>query len=159
MDMQKGSICVDEEMRTSIPGIYAAGDVTGKFALAYVSSKQGKAAVASMTGHPQDPIDYFMTPRCIFSAIEGAFAGPNEAQAKAAGRKVISKKVPLVSFNGNFVGEAAGMAKVVAEEGTEKALGVSIMGPDAADYIAAPAIMIGRGASLHEIADVLMSGR
>ena len=159
MDIRKGCICVDDEMRTSIPGIYAAGDVTGKFALAYVSSKQGKAAVDSMTGHPADPIDYLMTPRCIFSAIEGAFAGPNEKQAADAGRKVICKKVPLISFNGNYVGEAAGMAKIVAEEGTEKALGVSIMGPDAAEYIAAPANMIRRGASLHEIADVLMSGR
>ena len=159
MDIRNGYIQVDDEMRTSIPGIYAAGDVTGKIALAYVSSKQGKCAVASMTGNPQDPIDYSMTPRCIFSAVEAAFVGPNEKQAEEAGKKVISKKVPLVSFNGNYVGEAVGTAKIVADEETGKALGVSIIGPDAADYIAAPAVMIGREASLQAIADVLMSGR
>jgi len=128
-------------------------------ALAYVSSKQGKCAVASMTGDPCDPIDYAMTPRCIFSAVEGAFVGPDEKQAVTAGKKVVSKKVPLVSFNGNFVGDTIGIAKIVAEEETGKALGVSIMGSNAADYIAAPAILIANGASLHEVADVLMSGR
>ena len=159
MNIQRGNIQVDDEMRTNIPGIYAAGDVTGKLALAYASSKQGKGAVASMLGKAEGAIDYSMTPRCIFAAIEGAFVGPTEKQAKAAGKNVISKKVPLVSFNGNFVGDIAGIAKIVAEEDSKKALGVSIMGPDAADYIAAPAIMIGNGASLNEVAEVLMSGR
>ncbi|MCF0229160.1 MAG: NAD(P)/FAD-dependent oxidoreductase [Parasporobacterium sp.] len=159
MDIQRGSIQIDNNMRTNIEGIYAAGDVTGKMALAYVSSKQGKNAVAAMLGKPCDPIDYMMTPRCIFSAIEGSFVGPTEKQAKAMGLNVVAKKVPVVSFNGNYVGNISGIAKIVADAGSNKALGISIMGPDAADYIAAPALMISNGSGLSEVADVIRSGR
>jgi len=81
-------------MATNVPGIYAIGDVTGKFLLAHVASKQGILCAEAIAGKEFSPIDYNMVPRATFCQPQVASFGYTEAQAK---EKVSNQswKIPL----------------------------------------------------------------
>lgn len=157
--MQRGSIVIDDNMRTSVPGIYAVGDVTGKLALAFTATLQGKRAVAAITGTHFSPIRYEDIPRCVFSSIEAAYVGLSETQARALGHEVEISTAPMISFDGHLAGKEKSTIKIVADRDTGRILGASIFGPDAADRIAGPARMLLRGATAAETIEAVCSGR
>ena len=159
MQMERGNIVIDDQMKTNIEGIYAAGDVTGKLALAFASTMQAKNAIAAMQGEETSPIVYQNIPRCIFSAMEAAFVGPNEKQAAALSGEIFTKIVPVVSFDGNQINKDPGLAKIVGDAKTGRALGITLAGSTAADLIAAPARLIDQGKSVDDVVDAVTSGR
>lgn len=159
INMERGNIQIDDRMRTNIAGIYAAGDVTGKLALAFASTLQAKTAVKDMNGEETEPIFYGNIPRCIFSAVEGAFAGLGEQQAAQAGKKVLVKKVPLVCFDGSMITSDQGMAKIIADAQNGQAVGISMIGSKAAEMIAGPARLIEQNKPVEEVITAVTSGR
>ncbi len=159
VEMTRGYVNIDERMRTNVPGLYAVGDVTGKLALAFTASMQAKAAIADMAGAEPITVDYDNIPRCVFSADESGAVGLSEKQAADRGYEVEVRRGPLVSFDGRLAGVSAGSYKIVADRATGKALGVTLLGADAADRIAGPARLLTLGAGADLVEQVVSSGR
>ncbi len=155
--VERGAILVNERMETSVPGIYAIGDVTGISLLAHVASMQGLVAAANATGG-RASMDYSAVPNCIYTDPEIASVGLSEPQAKAQGRAV---KVGRFNFaalgKAMCIGETAGAVKVVADGETDRVLGVGIVGPHATDLIAEGVLAIRHGLTARQVAEAIHS--
>ena len=132
----KGFVCIDDNMRTSVPNIYAIGDITGKIQLAHVASAQGCAAAHTIAGEPKT-VDYASVPTCIYTEPEVACVGLTEAQAAAAGKKVKVGMFPMAGNGRSLVlDKTNGFAKVVAEESSGQIIGAQLYCANATDMIA-----------------------
>jgi dihydrolipoamide dehydrogenase len=155
--VEKGAIQVNERMETSVPGIYAIGDVTGISLLAHVASMQGLVAAANATGG-KAAMDYSAIPNCIYTDPEIASVGLSEPQAKEQGRAI---KVGRFNFaalgKAMCIGETLGMVKVVADAQTDKVLGVGIVGPHATDIIAEGVLAVRHGLTAAQVAEAIHS--
>jgi len=157
--LERGRIKVNEYLETSVPGIYAIGDVTGIYMLAHVASHQGLVAVANALGG-HEAMDYAVVPNCVFTMPEIAGIGLTEAQAKAAGMAYVASRFPF-SVNGRALGMGApeGQVRMIAEREADgkggRVLGVSIMGPHASDLIAEAGLAMRVGATAADIANTI----
>ncbi|MDE0138842.1 MAG: FAD-dependent oxidoreductase [bacterium] len=132
----QGFIVVDEYQRSSVPHIYAAGDVTGQMLLSSVANQQGRNLARHVTGHPGQSIDYSHVAQAIFTEPEIASVGLEEADAAAAGRKVRITKVPFTANPRSLIhGSTGGFAKVVSDPATRVVLGGTIVGHRASELI------------------------
>lgn len=133
--MNKAGIQVDGHMRTSIPHIYAVGDVTGGMLLAHVAMHQGVIAVENALGHER-LMNYNAVPSCVFTWPEVATVGLTEEAARQQGYDVKVGKFPFRA-NGKALaqGQHDGLVKIVAEGEFGRVLGVHIAGPHASDLI------------------------
>jgi len=133
---ERGSIVVDEAMRTSISGVYAIGDVTGKMALAHVASTQGIIAVETIAGEDPRPLDYDAVPRCTYCHPQVASFGLSETQATEEGYDI---KVGTFPFRPNgkalALGEREGFVKIIADETTGEILGAHMVGPEVTELL------------------------
>ena len=152
---EKGFIEVNDKLETSVPNIYAIGDITGKIQLAHVASTQGLVAAANAAGGSKK-MDYSIVPSVIYSNPEIAAVGLTEAEAKAKGLNV---KTGIFSTAGNgrsvILNQPNGFAKVVTEAATGEILGATIMAPHASDMIAEVAAAMKAEATIEEIADTI----
>ncbi len=131
---ERGFVVVDPNMRTSVPGVWAVGDLVATPQLAHVGFAEAMVAIRDILGEDPLPVDYNAVPWCIYTHPEVAFVGYTEAKAKEAGFDVIVKKDP---FGGNsrarILGETDGVVKVIAEKGPDgsagRILGVHMVGP------------------------------
>jgi dihydrolipoamide dehydrogenase len=153
--VEKGAIQVNERMETSVPGIYAIGDVTGISLLAHVASMQGLVAAANATSG-RAAMDYSAIPNCIYTDPEIASVGLSEPQAKEQGRAI---KVGRFNFaalgKAMCIGETIGMVKVVADAQTDEVLGVGIVGPHATDIIAEGVLAVRHGLTAAQVAEAI----
>jgi len=153
--VERGAIVVDERLRTSVPGIYAAGDVTGGTMLAHVATREGEVAAENALGHERW-MDYRAVPNCIFSVPEVASVGLTEEEAKEKGIPYKVSRFPfLASGRALTMGETEGMVKMICEEGTGRVLGLHIMGPHATELVAEGALAIRLGATARDIAETI----
>lgn len=134
--VEKSGLWVDDYLRTSIPNIYAIGDVNGKMMLAHVASAEGIAAVEHIHGEGH-ALNYKQMPSCIYSFPEVGAVGLTEKEARAAGHDVIISKFPI-SVNGKALaeGESIGFVKIIADSKYGEVLGVHIIAVHATDMIA-----------------------
>ncbi|MBI2562139.1 MAG: dihydrolipoyl dehydrogenase [candidate division NC10 bacterium] len=153
--VERGAIQVNERMETSVPGIYAIGDVTGISLLAHVASMQGLVAAGNATGG-RAAMDYSAIPNCIYTDPEIASVGLSEPNGKEQGRAV---KVGRFNFaalgKAMCIGETAGMVKVVADAQTDRVLGVGIVGPHATDIIAEGVLAVRHGLTAAQVAEAI----
>jgi len=116
---ERGFIVVDDQMRTTAPGVYAVGDVTGKLPLAHVAFFQGEVAAEAIAGREPPRPDYNAMPRCVYSSPQVAAIGLTEAQARAAGREIRVGAFPFrPDGKAQALGELEGKAKIVADAQT-----------------------------------------
>ncbi|MDI3328326.1 MAG: dihydrolipoyl dehydrogenase [Alicyclobacillaceae bacterium] len=148
----KGWIQVDRQGRTSVPHIFAIGDVVPGPALAHKAAYEGKVAAEAAAGRPSE-VDYKAIPAVVFSDPEVASVGLTEAEAKEKGIDAVAGKFPFAA-NGRALSllDAEGFVKVVADKASGEVVGVQIVGPSASDLIAEGALAIEMGASLEDIA-------
>ena len=138
----KGFIETNNKMETNIPGIYAIGDVNGKYPLAHVASAEGIVAAENIMG-VKSKLNYNLVPQVVYSFAEMASVGLTEEQAKRKGHDFRVSKFPL-SANGMAIaeGETVGFVKIIADNQYGEIIGVHIFGSDAANMISkAVAIM------------------
>lgn len=157
IEHDRKGIKTDEQMRTNIPGIYAIGDVCGRYYLAFVASAEGIVAADVIAGHPVK-IDYRIIPQCVFSIPEIASVGITEKEAKDAGIEFKVSKFPF-SANGRAMalGETDGLVKVMAD-GTGKVIGVHVMGPRATDIVLQAGQLMALGITAEQMADPMLHG-
>ncbi len=134
-EMERGRILVNSRYETSVPGIYAVGDVTGGIMLAHAASAAGRGAVRCMAGLPPCEDTRFI-PSCVYTQPEIACVGYTLDQAKAAGIDADSRKT-VMSANGKTVltGADRGYIRVVFEKQSGKLLGAQMMCQRATDMI------------------------
>ena len=133
---KRGFVQVDERMATSVPGIWAIGDVTGKLLLAHTESAMGAVCAANIGGLEAQKLDYRMIPRAVFSDPQVASFGYTEAEAKEAGFDV---KVGRVNFIANGkaqgLGAGVGFAKIITDAKYGELLGAALVGPEVSELL------------------------
>jgi dihydrolipoamide dehydrogenase len=153
----KGWIIVDERMETSVPGVYAVGDILGpsKIMLAHVASTEGNVAAENAMGQNRS-MDYTVVPGAVFSSPEIADVGLTETQAGAAGLNARSDTVLFRALGkAQAMGEIAGQAKIVSDAESGKILGVHIVGAHATDLIGEAALAMKMEASVQDLAETI----
>ena len=155
MAMERGRIQVNGRFETSVPGIYAIGDVTGGIQLAHAATAQGRNAVAAMAGK-EPSIDLSVIPGCVYTDPEIGCAGITADEAKAAGLEIISRKY-VMGANGKSVlsGQERGFIKIVAASDTHRILGAQMMCARATDMISQFSAAIVNGLTLEDLARVV----
>ncbi|MEI6846053.1 MAG: dihydrolipoyl dehydrogenase [Candidatus Firestonebacteria bacterium] len=140
--LENGRIKVNLKMETSAKNIYAAGDVTGKYLLAYVASAEGITAAENACGLDSE-MDYKVIPGCIFTSPEIGSVGLTEQEARSKGLAFKTGKFPFAaSGRANILAKTEGFAKVIVDAETDGLLGVHIIGPEAAELIHTAAMAI-----------------
>ncbi|MBQ7568286.1 dihydrolipoyl dehydrogenase [bacterium] len=151
--MERGRICVDEYMRTSIPHIYAIGDLVPTPQLAHVASAEGILAVEHIAGLEAPPIDYDACPGATYCWPEVASVGLSEAKAKERGFSVQVGKFPLAALGkANIIGSTDGFIKVVADSVPHRVLGVHMVGAHVTDMVAEAVVAVRNGLTLEQVA-------
>ncbi|QEA39402.1 dihydrolipoyl dehydrogenase [Pistricoccus aurantiacus] len=149
---ERGFIFVDDHCRTSVPGVYAIGDCVRGQMLAHKASEEGMMVADIIAGHKAE-MNYDAIPCVIYTAPEVAWVGMNEQEAKAAGIKVKSGSFPFAASGRAMANNATeGLAKIIADEETDRILGVHIVGQHAGELIAQGVIAMEFGSSAEDLA-------
>lgn len=152
---EKGAIPVNEKMQTNVPGIYAIGDVTGKFMLAHVASHQGIVAAVVATGG-EAKMHYSAVPAVIFTLPEIATVGMTFEQAQVAGYKPAIGKFPFQALGKSTAAiETEGFAQIVVDPKTGEILGAQVVGHEASTLIAQMGMAIANELTVECIADTI----
>ena len=133
---ERGFVTINEHMQTSVPNVYAVGDITGKLLLAHVASAQGVDVVERLAGLTPPELDYALMPKAVYCQPQVASFGITEKEAVEAGHEVKVGKFPFRA-NGKALGmgDYDGFAKIVMEVGSEKILGAQMVGPEVTDLL------------------------
>ncbi|MEH7250756.1 dihydrolipoyl dehydrogenase [Neobacillus niacini] len=152
LEVENEGIKVDEYLHTSIPSIFAIGDITGKENLAHVASAQGMVAAENCMGY-QKAMNYESIPRCIYTSPEIASVGLTEKEATAKNLEYQTGKY-YINGNGRAItnGKAEGFIKVLRDKKYNQILGIHIVGPNASELISEGVLAINLEATPEEIA-------
>ncbi len=157
IETSRGFVVVDEFQRTSIPHIYAAGDVTGQLPLSSVATMQGRKVARHVMGRSVRPLDYRKVAQAIFTEPEIASVGLEEVDAAAEGRKVRITKVPFAANPRALIqGNPAGFVKVVSDPATRIVLGGTVVGHHASELIAPIALAVRARLRVEVLAETLL---
>jgi mercuric reductase len=151
----RGFVITDENMATSNPDIFAAGDVVGGIELVTVAAHEGAiAAHNAIEGCCARKINYDHIPHAIFTQPNVASVGLTEMRAAEKGMKVKSRTLEMRHVpKARAIRDTNGLIKIVAEEGTEKVVGVHILGPEAAEVIHQAVFIVRGGMTIREITE------
>jgi dihydrolipoamide dehydrogenase len=134
---QAGAIDIDDHCRTSVPHIYAIGDVTAKLMLAHAAEAMGIVAAETIAGAETMPLDYTMIPRATYCQPQVASFGWTEAQARDKGFDVKVAKFPFTA-NGKAhgLGDATGFVKIISDAKYGELLGAHLIGENVTELLA-----------------------
>ena len=145
VQLNRGAIVTDESCRTSVPGIWAAGDVNGKIMLAHTAYREGEVAVSDMLGI-KDRVDYRSIPSVIYTNPEVGTVGETLASAKAAGIDAEEHTISL-RYSGRYIAEnegGDGIVKIVVDKAHSTIIGIHMIGSYASEIIYGAAMMVAR---------------
>ena len=152
---RRGYVSVDEMLQTSVQGIYAIGDITGRIQLAHVATEQGIKAALNCAGGASK-MDYSAIPACIYCEPELAYVGENPDSLKEKGIDFITGEFRAMA-NGRAMTlqETDGMVKIYAERGTGKVLGCQILAPSASEMITEITTVLHFGGTLDDMYEIV----
>jgi glutathione reductase (NADPH) len=144
----RGAITVDEWSRTSVPHIYAVGDVTGRVALTPVAIREGHAVADTLFGNRPTPIHHHLIPTAVFAQPAAAAVGLSEPAACAAGHDIVVFRARFKPMRYALSGRNEQiLIKVIVDRNTDRVLGVHMVGVDAPEIIQTIAIAVTMGAT------------
>ena len=149
-------IKVNEKMQTNVPGVYAAGDVTGFSMLAHTATREGEVAVNTILGK-EDSMSYKAIPGVVYTNPEVAGVGVTEAEAAKLGLDYTVLKLPM-AFSGRFVAEnerGEGMSKIIVDAKSHQILGVHMLGNPCSEIIQSACIAIEKGLTVEQLKEVV----
>lgn len=156
VELLRNGIKVDEKMRTNVPGVFAAGDVTGFSLLAHTASREGEVVVNNLTGR-NDLMRYNAIPGVVYTNPEVAGVGETEESAKAKHIAYKVSRLPM-AFAGRFVAEnegGSGMCKVLTGEKHGEIIGVHMLGNPSSEIIYGACMAIEQELTLKELQEVV----
>jgi dihydrolipoamide dehydrogenase len=152
---ERGRIIADQQMETSVDGIYAIGDVVGGILLAHTATFEGMVAAENATGG-RSLMDYSVVPACIFTTPEIGSVGMNTDRAAEQGIEVTVSRFSFGALGKAMaMGEDRGFVQLVIDARTDKILGAQIMGPHASDLIHEVAVAMKLGATARDIGNTI----
>ena len=143
VQLNRGAVVTTECSRTSVPGVWAAGDVNGKSMLAHTAYREGEAAVRDMQGI-KDKVDYRAIPAVIYTKPEVGTVGETLESAKKAGINASEHTLSL-RYSGRYVAEVEGgdgIVKIVVDDDHKTVIGVHMIGSYASEIIYGAAAMV-----------------
>jgi mercuric reductase len=151
-----GAIIIDDEMRTNIPNIFAAGDVTGEPMLEALAAREGTIASENALTGSHRKVDLNIVPRAIFTDPQLASVGLTDKEAVEKGYECNCK---ILNFSdvakARIIGNTRGVIKMVADNNTHRVLGVHILCPNAADLITEAALIIKNKYTIEDVVDTI----
>lgn len=148
-------IVVDDHMRTSLPGVYAVGDVKGTFMLAHVAEKEGVVAAENIAGHDSH-MGYAAVPSVIFTDPEISVVGKRESELRAEGIPYRVGTFPVsASGKARTMEESVGFAKVLVHAETHQVLGVALYCPEATDLVMEPVLAVELGLTAEQLLEAI----
>ena len=156
VELFRNGIKVDEKMRTNVPGVFAAGDVTGFSLLAHTASREGEVVLNNLTGR-SDIMRYNAIPGVVYTNPEVAGVGETEESAKEKKLAYKVAKLPM-AYAGRFVAEnedGTGLCKVLVGEKYGEVIGVHMLGNPSSEIIYGAAIAIEQEMTLKEMQEVV----
>lgn len=153
---EKGFVQTDEHLRTNLPGVWAAGDLTGHLMLETVAAKEGALVASNALNGETRSIDYDLVPRAVFTNPQVASVGLTEAEYLRRGgacecRVIGMDRIPKALT----VGDTRGVLKMVADRDSRRVVGVHIVSPLAADLIHAAAYALRGRLTVEDIIDMV----
>lgn len=150
---ERGAVDVDGRCRTSVPHIYAIGDVTAKLMLAHAAESMGIIAAETLSGAETMELDYAMIPRATFCQPQIASFGYTEAQARDLGHDVRVAKFPFTA-NGKShgLGDTTGFVKLISDARYGELLGGHLIGPDVTELLPELTLAQQWDLTVHEVA-------
>ena len=155
VELDGAAIRTDTHCRTSVPHIYAVGDVIGGYMLAHTAAAQGRVTAHSLLGHP---IDYDQDLDCgvIFSRPQAGFVGLSVAQAKARGIDAVEAKMPMsIDAKAMIAMETHGLIKLVADKATGRIIGAHFLADHTDTLIGAAVMMVTGRMTLTQVAQAI----
>ncbi|WPO98600.1 dihydrolipoyl dehydrogenase [Pseudomonas sp. HR96] len=154
---ERGFIFVDDHCNTSVPGVYAIGDVVRGMMLAHKASEEGVMVVERIKGH-KTQMNYDLIPSVIYTHPEIAWVGKTEQTLKAEGVEVNVGTFPFAaSGRAMAANDTGGFVKVIADAKTDRVLGVHVIGPSAAELVQQGAIGMEFGTSAEDLGMMVFS--
>jgi dihydrolipoamide dehydrogenase len=151
---ERGRIPVNNHLETSVPGVYAIGDVVVGAMLAHKAEEEG-VFVAELLAGQKPHIDYNLIPGVVYTWPEVSSVGKTEEELKASGRAYKAGKFPFRALGRARASmDLDGMVKILADKETDEILGVHIVGPRAADMIAEAVVAMEFRASAEDISRI-----
>ena len=150
----RGEVVVDDELRTSNPRIFAAGDVTGHAQFVYVAGKHGAVVAANAVASEHRRVDYTTMPRVTFTSPAIASVGLTEKAASEQGLDYEASSLPLAYVPRAIVNrDVRGLVKIVAERESGRVLGVHVLADQAGEVIAGAVYAMDAGRTVTELAE------
>ena len=154
--IDNGGIKVDERMRTTRQGVYAAGDATGRDMFVYMAAHGAKVAALNAMNGNNHRYDESAIPEVVFTDPQVASVGMTEAEARAAGLAVVTSVLDLGNVPRALAArDIRGLIKLVAEQDRRRLLGAHILAPEGADSIQTAALAIKQGLTYDELGDMV----
>jgi dihydrolipoamide dehydrogenase len=151
-------IAVNEFMQTSVPSIYAIGDLVSPLPLAHTAAKEAEVAIRHLAGEKGTAISYTAIPRCIYTQPEVAAIGLSESQAQSLGHKTrIDRYHFAASSKAMIDAETEGFWMIVSDSDSRKILGALIIGPHATELIHLIALSLRAGFTTADVADTVFA--
>ncbi|MEV4111915.1 dihydrolipoyl dehydrogenase [Nonomuraea sp. NPDC049695] len=149
----RGAIAVDGRCRTSVPHIFAIGDVTAKLMLAHAAESMGVIAAETIADAETMELDYVMIPRATYCQPQVASFGYTEAQARDLGYDVKVAKFPFMA-NGKAhgLGDTAGFVKIISDDTHGELLGAHLIGPEVTELLPELTLAQQWDLTVHEVA-------
>ncbi|MBE2184887.1 MAG: dihydrolipoyl dehydrogenase [Anaerolineae bacterium] len=144
---ERGAIEVNDKIQTSVPHIYAIGDVTAKLMLAHAAETMGIVAAENIAGAHTVTLDYRMMPKTTYCQPQVASFGYTEKQAREAGYEINVSKFPFqANAKAHGLGDATGFVKLISDKKYGEMLGAHLIGPDVTELL--PELTLARFAEL-----------
>jgi dihydrolipoamide dehydrogenase len=153
--VENGVIKADNRSRSSVPHIYAVGDVVGGLMLAHTAGHQGRVAAMTMLGEDQT-YNQDLDSGVIFTRPQAAFVGLSMEQAKARGIDAVEVKVPMsIDAKAMITDETLGLIKIVVDKASQRVIGVHFLADHADTLIGEAVMMVSAHMSLAQVANAI----
>lgn len=153
---ERGSIVTDDQGRTNIPGVYAVGDVNGRWMLAHAAYREAEVAVNTILGK-KDVVRYNALSSVIYTNPEVAYAGESEESAQAKGINFKKVVIPM-TYSGRYLAETDrgdGICKLIVDVDKDRLIGCHLLGSYASEIIVSAGILIETQMRIDEIKELI----